>query len=88
MRSLKETFVAIPSAWKAVFALGMALFLGIQASGWADLPERMEDVEDRVGVIEQELDKTQVYLDIILCNQNPEKTWDQCQLEHGRALPR
>ena len=87
---LKETMKKIPAAWQ-VGTLLIAIFLGGAAlSGWIQLPSEMSATQEtlefvRVEQIRNFSEHSQINsrLDKILCNQNPDMTWDQCELAYG-----
>lgn len=74
-----------------VLTILVAVFTsGMYFSGVLGLPESVEALETQTEFIRTEQIKNfsehamiNSRLDKILCNQNPEMTWDQCELRYG-----
>ncbi len=80
----------LDSAYKAASFVVALVLTGVTMGGWVGLPDRMEEMEGRVHLVEdcceeetRERQELRRLMNMILCNQDPENTFATCQLQHG-----
>lgn len=90
---MKKWWSELEPAWKAATALGAAIGLGMFMGGWVGIPAQVRAntlaISDNAACCESALHNcadTQQKLDRMLCNQDPDMSYEQCELRYGRAV--
>ena len=78
------------AAWKAVSVLGAAIVLGMTLGGFVSLPGDVRANTEAIQELQVEnsrnFDEHRAInrrLDMVLCNLNPDESWDSCALKYG-----
>jgi len=87
---MKTWLKNLDTAWKAVLALCGAIIFGMVFGGWLGLPSTVESnkhlIEQNRECCEEALQgsmNTELKLNRVLCNQDPDMSYERCEQLYG-----
>jgi hypothetical protein len=84
---LREVIRKVPAAWQALLVAVALLGAGATVSGYTGLPEKVKRNTAAIRALEMEHAIDRNLLMRMLCNQNPDETFESCEQKYSGVGP-